>query len=229
MNSIPTKLYTLSGNITLLLGDRPDEIEQDILYSILYSQLLAQKIGNDPESTWSNYVNILGNLSWTVKTRKASRLEFKKSSILKTLQLITEQSGSIYEQEALSKAFDELQNLPTDSPVTQAIIDRLNLNELRTSAAPQETQATALTFTVVRQNNTLLTVQISFETSDVFDTDTWSQSEIRPIKDKKNNIRVLAANFLEEKYSESREAIIKKLGRKIETELFHVQNAIQEN
>ncbi|MNR67170.1 hypothetical protein D3C85_1910230 [compost metagenome] len=42
------------------------------------------------------------------------------------------------------------------------------------------------------------------------------------IEDGKNNIRLLRSKLDERQYSELREAIIKKLGNKIKTDLLHV-------
>jgi len=217
MSDIPTDIYISGGSITIFLGSPSAELKNDILHSDLYSKLLAQQKGNDRELSWQNYFSTMSKLQWTIKSRETSRLEFGTTYLLKVLK----QSGlsfSKHEIQTLSAAFEELKNLAPHSPASKALVAQLNKNKLTRNS-------TFVLITIIRQDNSISTAQISFESTDAFDVDTLISSPIRPINDHKNNIRLLTCH-LSQQNSQTREAILKKLGSKIETELFHISTSL---
>ncbi|MCK1793383.1 hypothetical protein [Pseudomonas violetae] len=229
MDTILSKIYALGGNITILLGRRPDQMEKDVLNSTLYSTLLSQKLKHDDESRWLNHVNLLGNLSWTFTERSTSRQQFIKTTLPHLIDTLDENFLSGPEQQAVREAFHQLQQLPADAPGLAAAINRLNQNTRRVSTGSRTTEATTIELSILRQDNLMLTLQIIFESIANIDPDIFCSTLISATNEKNNNFRYLTCYFSGNKYDESRQEIIKKLGSKLKTELVHIQDSASEN
>jgi hypothetical protein len=228
MNTDNIDIYLINGNITLFIGAHADNFKNDILHSTLYANLLATREGNDQEMWWQTYTHTLNKFDYTLNSRAVRRLEFHKARLL---NIAVQGMGSILsekEQQALSSVFSELETLAADSSAREAIIARLRANaydESGDSADPRtkiQPVSTATLLTIVRNDKTLLTLQISFETTDLITPDILNQPVLTTIKDGNKNFRLIRSSLDEHKYSQIRESIVKKLGKKLQTDLLHL-------
>lgn len=224
MNKSENDIYTLNGHITVFCGPHSSELKNDILHSDLYSKLLAKKHGSDREQQWTSYTNTLKNLAWAIHSRSFSRVEFRTTTFGKIIQQSLASALLIDERQALTDALIQLKQLPDSSSAVEAILNRLNANALTSVPVTAKTPlATSALFTIVRQDKTMITVQLSFETADAIDIGILDKATLCPIKDGKTNIRILICHLAELQYNPFRETVIQKLGRKIESELLHIQ------
>lgn len=228
MNKNIHDAYLTNGSITLFSGVHTDSFKNDILHSTLYANLLATRGGNDQEVWWQSYTKTLNDLYYPLISREVQHLKFYKKRLL---NIVAQGAGSALsekEQQALSSVFSELETLPADSSAIEAIINRLQANapdgtgDMAGTHKSNKPVSTATLLTIVRNDKTLLTLQISFNASDGITPDIFSQPVLTTIKDGKNNIRLLRNSLDELKYSEIRESIIKKLGNKLQTGLLHL-------
>jgi hypothetical protein len=208
--------YLVSGNITVFCGYHAASFKSDILNTSLYAQLVAAQRGIDRESYWSAYTEILSKLCGPANSRAFQRMEFDCISLLG----IAEQcAGSLLpanERRALANAFLQIIQLKSDSPAVNTFIRKLR-------ASTSSTGDTTTLLTIVRQDKTLITLQIAFATDEIA-IDVLDQPVLKAAKDGKTNIRLLRSSLDESHYSPFRAEIIKKLGQKIETDLLHIQS-----
>lgn len=207
-------LYLANGNITIFCGEHTDEFKSDVLNSSLYAELVSTKRTNDPATSWLTYTDIVSKLEWVIKSREIQRKEFAKTNLLNII--IQSAALSSDEYEAFESAFSKLKSLEPDSLITHKFIDKLNTNM---SAA---TGGTHTLFTIVNNEKSLLTLQVSFKSTKALGIDILDKPVLTPIEDGKTNIRLLRSSLDEIKYTEVRDTIIKKLGSKIGTDLVHV-------
>lgn len=228
MNKNIIDICLINGNITIFCGMHTDTFKNDVLNSTLYSQLLATRGGNEREAWWSTYSQTLNRFGWTLDSRGIKRLEFHNASLFDIALEGTESYLPIQEQQALAGAFSELKKLPENSLIIQTIITKLQDNASNDSGDTPDAHPTnlpvptATLLTIVCNDQTVVNLQIAFKTTNEIALDILDQPVLTTIEDGKNNIRLLRSKLDERQYSELREAIIKKLGNKIKTDLLHV-------
>ncbi|EJN28731.1 hypothetical protein PMI35_02945 [Pseudomonas sp. GM78] len=228
MNKHSYDAYLTNGNITLFCGTHTDSFKNDILQSTLYANLLATRADNNQEVWWQTYTQTLSKLGYPLNSREVQQLEFHNTRLFNIVVQGTGSALSAKEQQALSSVFSELEKLPENSSAIEAIITKLKANasnetdDMADAHTDNRPVSTATLLTIVRNDKTLLTLQISFKTSDGITPDILNQPVLTTIKDGKNNIRLLRSSLDERKYSEIRESIIKKLGKKLQTDLLHL-------
>ncbi|MFJ2692010.1 hypothetical protein [Pseudomonas sp. NPDC087336] len=220
--------YLTNGKITLFCGMHTNSFKNDILHATLYADLLATRGGNDQEVWWQTYTQTLNRFGCTLNSREVRRLEFHNTRLFNIVVESTESALSENEQQALSSVFSELGTLPANSLAIEAIITRLQANayngtaDIADARTKKQPVSTAMLLTIVRNDKTLLTLQISFKTNAGITPDTLNQPVLTTIKDGKNNIRLLHSSLDERQYSQIRETIINKLGNKLQTDLLHL-------
>lgn len=228
MNKNNLDTYLVNGNITLFCGKHTNSFKNDILHSTLYADLLATRGGNNQEVQWQTYTQTLNKFSWAVTSREFQHLEFQNTRLLNIVVDSTGSALSEKEQQALSSVFSELVTLPENSSTIEAIITRLQANannrigDIADARTKKQPASTAMLLTIVRNDKTLLTLQISFKTNDGITPGILDQPELTTIEDGKNNIRLLRSSLDERQYSQIRETIINKLGNKVQTDLLHL-------
>jgi hypothetical protein len=99
------------------------------------------------------------------------------------------------------------------------IIDKLNSSGSATAGA------THTLLNIVRQDKTVLTLQLAFKTPKVIDIDILDKPLLKSGNDEKPNIRLLRSSLNELQYNEVRETVINKLGDKITTDLLLIPMA----
>lgn len=223
MSIITSKVYSAGGNIFILLGSRPTQLEEDILTSTLYSTLLSQKTGTDQQSRWLNYNNTLGNLSWTLSDRATARREFAESTLPELIDSLTEGYLTSPERQAVSETFDKLQKIP-DSAGVMTAITQLEQNTQLVSRKTPKLQTITIDLSIITHQNTLLTIQITFDTTSALSSDIFCLTPISAAPNKNNNIRQFSYYFSDTKYAPIRNEIVRKLGSKITTELVEIED-----
>lgn len=222
MNQDIFDIHLVNGNITIFCGLYTQQFKDDVLNSSLYAELLATKTSNDRDKSWTTYLDTLTKLKWVINSRVTERSEFNNSSLL---ELVTESIDSYlpaYERHALVNAFSKLTVLPADAVAVETLVNKLKLNASVT-ADHKSLMNTAMLLTIVRQDKTLLTLQIAFTTSAGVTIDLLNRPVLKAIKNAKNNVRLLRSSLDRTQYEHIRDTVITKLGSKIKTELLHVE------
>jgi hypothetical protein len=228
MNEKPVDIYLVSGNITLFCGSHTEQFKSDILNSSLYAELLAARKSNDRDLSWTTYSDTLTKLKWVINSRVAERSEFNNSSLL---ELVTESADSYlpaYEHQAIVDAFSTLKELPADSLAIETLLNKLKVNaavsgDRKIAPLASVPVTTAMLLTIVRQDKTVLTLQIAFNTTAGIAIDLLEEPVLKAIKNAKNNVRLLRSSLDKTQYEQIRDTVITKLGSKIKTELLYVE------
>lgn len=221
-------LFLVSGNITLFCGSHADDFKNDILHSSLFGQLVSEKPDNTPTLSWTTYTDTLSNIGWIISNRGSQHFESDTSSLFNIVEQTAGHTLSDYERRALANAFSELKKLPRDSLPIKIIVNKLQANSSiiseKTQSPPTETLLTTVALlTIVRHDKTVVTLRISFETTNVLDIDILDQPILKTGKDGKTNIWSLSSSLNERQYNKFRDTVTKKLGRKIATDLLHIR------
>lgn len=215
MKSSPFDCYLLNGTITVFCGTHTDAFKQDILNSNLYAALVASQSSVTAEANWEKYRDTISKLSWTINSQESKHVNFEKSSLINLIAISVENALPSGERQIVANAFSHIKNIDCNAPALEKLLETLNAN---VSAA---TGGTYTTITIVRANKSVITVQMSFEVTHL-DLDILDLPVLTSTKDDKTNIRVMRSALDERQYAKLRDTIIKKLGSKIETDLFHI-------
>jgi hypothetical protein len=226
MNNI-FDIFFVNGNITIFCGTHSEGFKSDILNSSLFAELLAAKQSNDRDLSWNTYKDTLSKTRWTTNSRATQRFEFNNASLLNLAIEIAGSELPSYERQSLINAFSKLKKLPTDSLALKTLINKLKVNA-SASGMPTENApiSTAALLTIVRQDKAVLTLQIGFKTTKGLAIDILDQPVLKAIQDGKTNCRLLRSSLDGRQYDQIRDAVLAKLGGKIESELLHVQAPI---
>ncbi|WP_137807109.1 hypothetical protein [Pseudomonas sp. G(2018)] len=81
---------------------------------------------------------------------------------------------------------------------------------------------TSARLTIVRNNASIITLQVAFKTNDEIGIDILDQPILNSIKDGKSNMWLLVSSLDAREYDKIRETVIKKIGNHINTHLLHV-------
>lgn len=211
--------YLVNGNITIFCGIHTDTFKSDILNSSLYAELVAKQRRGDREALWITYSDIVSKFKWIINSRETQSTVFDNSSLLK---LLTQSAGAALpqvEQHIVANAFSRIKKLERGSLAIHTIIDKLNSSGSATAGA------THTLLNIVRQDKTVLTLQLSFKTPKVIDIDILDKPLLKSVNDEKPNIRLLRSSLNELQYNEVRETVINKLGNKISTDLLLIPTA----
>lgn len=220
-------LYLVSGNITLFCGAHADHFKNDILHSSLFGQLMAEK--REPALRWTTYADTLSHIGWITSNRGSQHFESESSSLFNIIEQTAGHTLSDHERKSLANAFSELKKLPRDSLPIKTIVNKLQANSSVISEGTQSPPAektlltTVALLTIVRNDKTVVTLRISFETTNVLDIDILDQPILKTGQEGKTNIWSLSSSLDERQYNKFRDTVIKKLGRRIGTDLLHIR------
>jgi hypothetical protein len=224
MNNNIYDIYLVNGNITIFCGTHSNNFKSDILNSSLLAELLAAKQSNDRDLSWNTYTDTIRKTGWITNGRATQRIEFNNASLLNLAQETANSELPGYEQQALINAFAKLKKLPPDSLAVETLLDKLKANASGTGTPMENAPiSTAALLTIVRQDKAVITLQIAFNTTNGLAIDILDRPVLKAIKDGKNNCRLLRSSLDGRQYNQIRDAVIAKLGNKIESELLHVQ------
>ncbi|MNN13484.1 hypothetical protein D3C81_1265190 [compost metagenome] len=210
--------YLVSGNITIFVGSHTDNYKKDILASSLLAELVAGQQSNDRIVSWPTYTDTLKKVGWILNSRSSQRIEFINSSLF---DVIDESVGSALSQDnrkELANAFSQIAALSNDSPAYKEIVEKLQKN------AKANTASSAALLTIVRNDKTVVTLQVTFETAEALATNILNLPVLNAITDRKTNVWMVCSALDARHYNDVRSEVLKKLGRKIETEILHINN-----
>lgn len=229
MDTPSSDIYLINGNITIFCGSHAEDFKKDILTSSLLAELTtASKQPRNPNLLWSGYVDIVSKIGWITKSREFKRDEFCTTSLLK---IVASNAGNPLEKEEkqiLLNAFSYLKKSPTQSPVITTILDKLRTNtfisneEVNSICRTKMPVNTSARLTIVRNNASIITLQVAFKTNDEIGIDILDQPILNSIKDGKSNMWLLVSSLDAREYDKIRETVIKKIGNHINTHLLHV-------
>lgn len=226
-DSIPD-IYVVDGNITIFCGSHSNEFKSDILHSSLYSQLVANTESSAPATRYNFYKNLLEKLHWQTDKLENNSTKNIQSSIFSIAEFALSSTVQQNELQQLAMAFSAINKLPGDSPVIEAIINKIQAGHLlcldSSKADPiEETLLTLSTLlTIVRNDKSLVTLQVSFQTTKAVTIEMLDQPIPVEAMPGNTETRLWCSHLIEGQYSAARDEIIKKLGSKAKTHLLHV-------
>lgn len=221
--------YLVSGNITIFCGQHPENFKSDILNSALLAELAStSKHPATREKAWSEYTGFLSNTGWITKSREFNRYDFTKQRLFR---IIESGSGLLLtndEKQNVLNSFLQLKQQLSQSPVIKIILDKLQANafapsdEVSTVNLRNTSGATSMQLTIVLHNANIITLQLAFKMNKVINIDILDEPVLNSISDRKSNMWLLVSALDTHRYDKIREAVIKKLGNRINTELLHI-------
>ncbi|WP_223466350.1 MULTISPECIES: hypothetical protein [Pseudomonas] len=214
--------WLVNGNITIFCGSHTDSFKKDILASSLLGELVAAQKSRHREVSWPTYTDTVQKIGWTVNSRTTQQLEFENSSLL---NIIEQSAGSALpqdERQALTNALDQLANLQSDSPAIKAIVEKLQRNATLSNTTTDILVSTAILLTIIRNDKTVVTLQVAFETAQEIAIDILDQPVLNATNEHKTNIWLMSTLLDGRQYNRVRDDILKKLGSRMETELLQI-------
>lgn len=227
MNYVTPDTYIVDGNITLFCGFHSENFKKDILHSSLLGQLVANT-HTHPNTWFTYYRNTLGKLFWNLKSLGNSSIKNEPSSILSLAQTGLSETLRKKHLQQLADAFSIIKQLPGDSPAIEAILSKIQRENISTAGIDDDRRDEKSTFTVsmlltiVCENKTIISFQVSFETSHAVDITILDQalSEKNILGDPETTL--WSTYLTEDKYASVRNQVIEKLGSKTKTNLFQI-------
>jgi hypothetical protein len=221
--------YLIKGNIIVFCGKLDNELKEDILNSSLLAELVSTSgVANSRDQLISHYAATVNNLGWIQNSKEFRHLNFGTKGLFEIVESCTDSVLIKEEKQALADAFLQLKKLPPKSPVIQSILDKLQVNvfapDIETDCFPSTKKpvATSTRLTIVRNNASIITLQIAFKTTDGISVDILDQPVLSAIQDGKSNLWLLVSSLDVRDYGKFRAAVLKKLGNRINTALLHV-------
>ncbi|MGF6088433.1 hypothetical protein [Pseudomonas sp. 18173] len=221
--------WLVNGNITIFCGLHTDSFKKDILSSSLLGDLVAAQKSSNREVFWQFYTDTVQKIGWTANSRGNQRLDFENSSLL---SLVEQCAGSALpkdERKALANELARLANLQSDSPEIGGIVEKLQRNATVNKSSTNTAVSTAALLTIIRNDKTVVTLQVAFETTHGLAIDILDQPVLSAIDDRQTNSWLLCSLLDGRHYNQVRDDILKKLGRNIETKLLQIRAPIDLN
>lgn len=222
MKKAPLDIYLVNGNITIFCGSHTDSFKKDILASSLLGDLVASKKSGNREISWPAYTDTVQKVGWAVGSRATQQLKFENSSLL---NIVEQSTGSALPQDerlALANAFEQLTRLQPDSLAVRAIVEKLQSNATVSNAYADIAVSTAALLTIIRNNKTVVTLQMAFKTDQEIAIDILDQPVLSVTHEHKTNIWLMSSVLDGRFYNQVRDDVLKKVGLNIETKLLHI-------
>ena len=214
--------WLINGNITIFCGSHTDSFKKDILASSLLGELVAAQKSKTREVSWPTYIDTVQKIAWTVNSRETQQLEFENSSLL---SIVEQSAGSALpqnERQALANALVQLVNLQSDSPAARTIVEKLQQNATVSNTTPDTLVSTAVLLTIIRNDKTVVTLQVAFKTDQEITIDILEQPVFNSTNEHKTNIWLMSSVLDGRQYNRVRDDVLKKLGNRMETELLQI-------
>jgi len=214
--------WLINGNITIFCGSHTDSFKKDILASSLLGELVAAQKSKTREVSWPTYIDTVQKIFWTVNSRATQQLEFENSSLL---SIVEQSAGSALpqnERQALANALVQLVNLQSDSPAARTIVEKLQQNTTVSNTTPDTLVSTAVLLTIIRNDKTVVTLQVAFKTDQEITIDILEQPVFNSTNEHKTNIWLMSSVLDGRQYNRVRDDVLKKLGNRMETELLQI-------
>lgn len=227
-------IYLIKGNLTVFCGDHGKEFKSDILNSSLLGELSStSKHPSSRQELFGEYVNTVSKLGWIERSREFSQYDFFAKDLSKIVDSCIGRSLTKEDKQALFNAFMQLKNSPAQPTIIQAFLDKLQANvfipgvELNSLRTTKKTIATSTRLTIVRNNASIITLQIAFKTTDGINSDILDHPVLNSIQDGKSNVWLWVSSLDEREHGKFRARVIEKIGNHIHTGLLHVTPSIQ--
>jgi hypothetical protein len=214
--------WLINGNITIFCGSHTDRFKNDILASSLLGELVASQKSRNREISWLIYTDTVQKTGWIVNSRASQQLKFENCSLL---NIIEQSAGSALpqdERQALANAFAQLTKLQPDSPAIRAIVEKLQSHATASNTNTDTLASTTALLTIIRNDKTVVTLQVAFETAHGIAIDILDQAVVSAINNRQTNSWLLCSSLDERHYNLVRDDVLKKLGRNLETRLIHI-------
>ncbi|KJZ47530.1 hypothetical protein [Pseudomonas fluorescens] len=214
--------WLVNGNITIFCGSHTDSFKKDILASSLLGELVAEKKSKNREVSWPTYTDTVQKIGWTVNSRANQQLEFENSNLL---NIVEQSAGSALpqdERQALANALAQLVNLQSDSPAIRTIVEKLQRNATVSNTTTDILVSTAVLLTIIRNDKTVVTLQVALETAQEIAIDILDQPVLNTTNEHKTNVWLMSTLLDGRQYNRVRDDVLKKLGKRMETELLQI-------
>jgi hypothetical protein len=223
MSKNKSEVHVVDGNITIFLGDHAEPLRQDILHSSLLAHLVSSASAT-LDDRLGPYRKLLGSIYWITKSNESKTLKKQPVSLLNLVKLALHDVLSPSQTAQITDCLASIKQLPDHSSAPEAILNKLQLNNTDTNTLDTE-RTTNLhpLLTIVFENKSIISIQISLEASHPVDISFLDES-----LDKKDILSELkisqwTAYLEEEQYNSIRDTVIEKLGSKIKTDLIEVE------
>jgi hypothetical protein len=222
MKKITFDTWLINGNITIFCGSHSDSFIKDILASSLLGELVAAQKSKLREVSWPTYIDTVQKIGWTVNSRENQQLGFENSSLLSIVEQSAGRALPQDERQALADALAQLVNLESDSPAAKAIVGKLKRNATVSNTISDTLVSTAILLTIIRNDQTVVTLQVAFETTQEVAMDILEQPVLNSTNEHKINIWQMSSLLDGHQYNRVRDDVLKKLGNRMETELLQI-------
>jgi len=214
--------WLINGNIAIFCGLHTDNFKNDILASSLLGELVAAQKSRNREISWLIYTDTVQKIGWIVNSRATQQLKFENSSLL---NIVEQSAGSALpqdERQALANALVQLVNLQSDSPAVRTIVEKLQQNATVSNTTPDTLVSAAVLLTIIRNDKTVVTLQVAFKTDQEITMDILEQPVFNSTNEHKTNIWLMSSVLDGRHYNRVRDDVLKKLGNRMETELLQI-------
>jgi hypothetical protein len=213
--------WLVNGNIMIFCGPHTDSFKKDILASSLLAELVAEQKSSQRAISWTTYTDTVIKTGWVVNSRATQHLEFENINLLNVVEQSAESALPQNERQALAIALAQLVNLPSDSPAIRTIVEKLQKNATVNNTTDTPVSTTVL-LTIIRNDKTVVTLQVAFETVHGIAIDILDQPVLSAGNDRQANSWLLCSLLDERQYNLIRGDVLKKVGRNIQTRLLQI-------
>jgi len=213
--------WLVNGNIMIFCGPHTDSFKKDILASSLLAELVAEQKNSHRAISWTTYTDTVIKTGWIVNSRATQHLEFENINLLNVVEQSAESALPQNERQALAIALTQLVNFPSDSPAIRTIVEKFQKNATVNNTMDTPVSTTVL-LTIIRNDKTVVTLQVAFETVLGIAIDILDQPVLSASNDRQTNSWLLCSLLDERHYNLIRGDVLKKVGRNIETRLLQI-------
>ena len=213
--------WLVNGNIMIFCGPHTDSFKKDILASSLLAELVAVK-NSHRTASWRTYTDTVIKTGWIVNSRATQQLEFENSSLLNVVEQSAGGALPQDERQTLAITLAHMVNLPSDSPAIRTIVEKLHKNTTESNTTTDTPVSTTVLLTIIRNDKTVVTLQVAFETLHGIAIDILDQPVLSAGNDRQTNSWLLCSSLDERHYNLLRGDVLKKLGANIETRLLQI-------
>ncbi|WP_339546630.1 hypothetical protein [Pseudomonas sp. RA_35y_Pfl2_P32] len=228
MNTLNVDLYTVSGSVTIFCGYHDEQFIHDVLHSCLTAHLAAAELSDHRDDSWSLYQKTLSDLTWVTEDSQSKCVLLSSKSVLELLLEAHGEHLSESDQQALTQAFSVLQDLPKDSIPIQAITRRFVADSAPVMTTPptvndpESPTRCAAQLTLIRDNRSIVTLRVTFETRHELDTEILNQPLLRTADENAINAWSLSSTMDSGIYAELSSDIDSYLGDHALSEIIHI-------
>jgi hypothetical protein len=207
------------SSIVFISGDHDSCATNDLMHSILFAQLVANKrLVITPEKNWlAEYVNVLDDF-WVRSVREKQEIQLEKSGSSTPYEWAVKAlaNGGNVDARVISQALDWVVRLPCHSPE----MDRLRSNvqqasECNLAVSPVRATATRLLLILAESPASMMCLCLEFKTRQALEGNPWAQRLSVEKMEGVVSARYFRATLSSTLYALYRDAIAQKVRDKI--------------